>query len=238
MTLYRRPMAFVTALLQRSDPPQNLTLLTYTASLESDLLVGAGFVSHIRTCYFGLEIFGMAPMFQEAVAQQRLTIIEESEASLACGLRATLSGVGFMPSRAWLGTDMFAARPDVQTITDPYSGARLTAFPAIACDVAVIHVLQADYEGNSILGGNPTVDAEFANIAKTVIITAEEVVERLSGPSDILGLAVTAVVHAPHGAWPTSCYPLYPLDGEKILAYVAACAEGQFPAFVQSLSVP
>jgi hypothetical protein len=30
---------------------------------------------------------------------------------------------------------------------------------------------------------------------------------------------VDAVVHAPHGALPTSCHPLYSLDGDMILAY-------------------
>ena len=61
MTLYRRPMAFVRALVQRSiqtGEPHDLTLLAFTAGLECDLLVGAGMVSRVRTCYFGLEIFG------------------------------------------------------------------------------------------------------------------------------------------------------------------------------------
>ena len=30
---------------------------------------------------------------------------------------------------------------------------------------------------------------------------------------------IDAVVHAPQGALPTSCHPLYGLDGESILAY-------------------
>src|SRR5512143_1564394 len=66
MTLYRRPMAFVRALVRRfasEGLPQNLTLLNFTAGLESDLLVGTGMISRVRTCYFGLEIFGLAPMF-------------------------------------------------------------------------------------------------------------------------------------------------------------------------------
>ncbi len=85
-----------------------------------------------------------------------------------------MGGVGFMPSRAWQGTDMFVARPDVKTITDPYTNAQLTAFPAISCDVAVIHALEADSFGNTVLGGNPSIDFELATIARQVIITTEQ----------------------------------------------------------------
>jgi glutaconate CoA-transferase, subunit A len=232
MANYRRPVGFVRALIQRPSPPQNLTLLAFTAGLESDMLVGAGLVARSRSCYFGLETFGLAPMFTQAVNDGRLTIIEESEASIACGLRATMAGVGFMPSRAWLGTDMFQARPDVQTMTDPYTGQTVTAFPAVTCDVAVIHVLRADHAGNAVLGGNPTIDVELATVAPTLILTAEEVVPELHESIDIPGQPVTAVVHLPHGAWPTSCYPLYPLDGLAILDYIAACNEGQFAACI------
>lgn len=232
MTLYRRPVGFVRALIRRERPPRDLTLLAFTCGIESDMLVGAGLVGRTRTCYFGLETFGLAPMFTTAVNQQRLTVIEESEASIANGLRAQMAGTGFMPSRAWQGTEMFRLRPDVQTIADPYTGQRLTAFPAIGCDVAVIHVLQADKGGNCVLGGNPTIDLELATVAQTVIVTAEEVVEELAAPIDMPGMAVTAVVSLPRGAWPTSCYPRYAVDGEEILRYIDACNAGDFDRYV------
>lgn len=235
MTIYRRPVAFVRALIQRDNPPQNLTLLAFTASLAGDMLVGAGLVSRTRTCYFGLETFGLAPMFTQAAGRGQITIVEESEASIASGLRAQMGGVGFMPSRAWQGTDMFRVRPDVQRLADPYTGETLTAFPAIGCDVAVIHVLKADRSGNGRLGGNPTIDVELATIAKRVIVTAEEIVDELDAPVDIPGLPVTAVVHAPYGAWPTSCYPLYPIDGEEILNYISACNAGEFESYVKNV---
>ncbi len=228
MTIYRRPVAFARALIARHSPPQNLTLLAFTGGLAADLLVGAGLIRRSRTCYFGLETFGLAPMFTTAVHEGNLEVVEESEASIACGLRAAMGGVGFMPSRAWQGTDMFRLRPDVKTICDPYTQEELAAFPAITCDTAVIHVLRADRSGNAVLGGNPTIDLELAMVSNRVILTAETVEEQLDGPIDLPGLAITAVVHAPEGAWPTSCYPLYPLDGEAILDYIDACNAGQF----------
>jgi len=232
--LYRRPVAFVRALLRRADPPRDLTLLAITASYESDLLVGAGMVSRTRTCYFGLEAFGFAPMFTAAVQAGRCAVIEETEASIAFGIRARMAGVGFMPSLAWQGTDLLALRPDVRTVADPYTGETLVAFPAIGCDVAVIHALAADRHGNARLNKNLGIDLELAVIAKTVIVTAEALIDRLD-EADLPGTLVDAVVEAPRGAWPTSCYPHYAIAGGELLRYVDACAAGAFDAYRQSL---
>ncbi|MEA3351505.1 MAG: CoA-transferase [Chloroflexota bacterium] len=222
MTLYRRPMAFTRALLQRfqeTGKPRGLTLLAFTAGLESDLLVGAGMIKRVRSCYFGLEIFGLAPMFTYHANRGEIEILEESEASLAFGLRAQMAGIGFMPGRGWIGTDLPKLRPDVRTIADPYSGEELMAFPAIQPDIAIIHALQSDVEGNAQIGKNKGVDEELALTAKTVIVTAEKIAPELS-QADLVAPIVDAVVLAPNGAAPTSCHPLYALDGKAILDYV------------------
>ncbi|HWQ84684.1 MAG TPA: malonate decarboxylase subunit alpha [Anaerolineales bacterium] len=238
MTLYRRPMAFVRSLLHRyksEHAPDDLTLLAFTAGLESDLLVGAGLVKRTRSCYFGLEIFGFAPMFTHYANRGELLIIEETETSLALGLRAQMAGVGFMPGRAWTGTDLPRLRPDVATIRDPYSGEELMAFPAIHPDIAVIHALQADSHGNASLGDNRGIDEELALTADLVIITSEEIVPELN-KADIVAPFVDLVVHAPNGAAPTSCYPLYPLDGQALLEYTEQVSEpASFEAYLERL---
>jgi glutaconate CoA-transferase subunit A len=232
MTIYRRPIAFTYELLRRPDRPRELTLLNFTAGYESDLLIGAGCVRQIRSCYVGLEIFGFAPMF---TAAQSLDVVQETESSLACGFRAAMAGVGFMPSLAWQGTDLPALRPDVKTVTDPYTGETLTAFPALHCDVTVIHALVADRSGNAQLNQNLAVDQELALVADTVIITAEEVVDELNDNVDIVGTLVNVVTHTPRGAWPTSCYPLYPVGGGELLRYIDLCNAGQFDAYLESV---
>jgi len=227
MTLYRRPMAFVRALLQRhqkTNEPKDLTLLTFTAGIESDWLVGKGMISRVRTCYFGLEIFGLAPMFTYKANRGEIEIVEETEASLAFGLRAQMANVGFMPGRGWIGTDLPKLRPDVQTIKDPYSGEELMAFPAIQPDLAVIHALRADVEGNALIGSNKGVDEELVMTAKKVIVTTENIASKLD-KADLVAPLVDAVVHAPTGAMPTSCHPLYPLDGEAILKYTETVSD-------------
>ena len=231
MTLYRRPVAFVWELLRRAAPPRDLTLLCFTCSYESDLLVGAGLVRRVRSCYFGMESFGLAPMFTEAGTAGTLEIVEESEASLSFGLRAALANVGFMPGRGWLGTDMLKLRPDVKTVADPYSGEELVAFPALRPDVAVLHALRADKAGNALLGKNLAVDQELAMAAPTVIVTAEEVVDKLD-KADVVAPLVTAVARAPRGAWPTSCHPLYAMGGGELMRYMEACGAKEFERYL------
>lgn len=233
MNLYRRPVAFVRALLKTEV--RDLTLLNFTSSYESDLLIGSGRVETLRTCYCGLESFGLAPMFTAFATRGAVQLIEETEASIAFGLRATLAGVGFMPGQGWLGTDMLTVRPDVKVIADPYSGQPVVAFPALKVDVAVIHAPQADRFGNARLLGNLAIDQELSLAARRVIITAEEVVDKLGAPIDLTGLSVTAVVPAPRGAWPTSCYPAYALDGAEVLRYIDACAAERLTDYLQEL---
>jgi glutaconate CoA-transferase subunit A len=231
MTLYRRPVAFVRALL--SGDVTDLTLISLTCGFESDLLVGAGLVSRVRTCYFGLEAFGLAPMFTQRAASGELAVVDETEASLAFGLRATLAGVGFMPSQAWLGTDLPLVRPDVKVVRDPYSDREHVAFPAIRADLMVIHASEADLMGNALAHGNLALDRELGLAADQVIITAERIVERLEGPLELAGVGVDWVVEAPQGAWPTSCYPDYPLDGDEILDYVESCTSDRFDSYLE-----
>ena len=231
MTLYRRPVGFVRSLL--TTAASDLTLISLTCGFESDLLVGAGRVRRVRTCYFGLESFGLAPMFTQRATAGEVEVIEETEASLAFGLRATLAGVGFMPSLAWLGTDLPRARPDVKTVQDPYSGQEVIAFPALSADVMVIHAPVADRSGNTKVFGNLALDRELGLAADKVIITAERVVDRLPGPLKLAGVGVDFVVEVPRGAWPTSCYPDYALDGDELLDYVEACSSDQFDAYLE-----
>jgi len=231
MTLYRRPVAFVRELIRQGTG--DLTLLALTAGYESDLLVGAGLVRRVRTCYFGLEVFGLAPMFTSLATAGEVAVIEETEASIAFGLRAALAGVSFMPGQGWRETDLLRVRSDVQLVNDPYSERSYVAFPAIHPDVAVIHARAADRSGNALLGGNLAVDWELSLAAKKTIVTTECLVEELEEQAEVLGLFVNAVVESPRGAHPTSCYPDYPLASEEILNYVEACAAGRFDEYLE-----
>ncbi|MBZ0294561.1 MAG: CoA transferase subunit A [Anaerolineae bacterium] len=235
MTMYRRPVAMVRALLRRQSRPQKLTLLCFTAGYESDLLVGAGCVEKIRSVYFGLEAFGLAPMFTTHAQTGQVQVVEETEASIVMGIRAQTSGVNFMPSHAWVGTDLPKLRPDVRTVVDPYTGEALMAFPAIHCDVAVLHGLEADPYGNVLLNNNIGIDFELVYVADTVIVSVERMVEQVKPTT--AGTLLPApganyIVHTPQGAWPTSCYPDYPMSGGEILRYIDACNSEGFDQYL------
>ncbi len=239
MTLYRRPIGFVKALLARGRPPKDLTLLSFTGGLESDLLVGAGCVTRVRSAYFGLEAFGLAPMFTQFVQSQRIEVVEETEASIVMGIRAQIAQVGYLPSNAWLGTDLPSLRPDVKTVKDPYTGDALLAFPAIPVDVAVIHGLAGDREGNVMINNNLGIDMELVYVADTVIATVERIVDRLersTGGVIIPHPGCDIVVELPGGAAPTSCYPLYPLAGVELLNYTEACNAGRFAQYLAGIA--
>jgi glutaconate CoA-transferase subunit A len=236
-TLYRRPVVFVKELIKRfyeTGEPNDLTLLAFTAGIESDLLVGAGLVSRVRTCYFGLEIFGLAPMFTYYANRGEIEIIEETEASLALGLRAQMAGIGFMPGRAWLGTDLPALRPDVRIVKDPYTDETLMAFPAIHSDVAVIHAVRVDEIGNADIGEHKGVDEELALTTAKLIVTAEEIVPQLT-KANLVAPLIHALALTPGGAAPTSCHPCYPLDGLALLSYTEQVSDpDSFQQYLQS----
>jgi glutaconate CoA-transferase subunit A len=108
----------------------------------------------------------------------------------------------------------------------------LIAFPAIAPQVVVLHALRADAEGNAQIGANKGIDEDLVLAAEYVIITAEEIVPRLD-QADIVAPFVHAVVHAEKGAAPTSCHPLYPIDGEALLEYTESVSDAEtFEAFL------
>lgn len=239
MTLHRRPVAFVRALLQRRSIPRDLTLLSFTAGIECDLLVGAECVTQVRTAYFGLQEFGLAPMFTQAAQSGQLRVIEETEASLVHGLRASIAGVPSMASTAWQGTDLLRLRPDVKTINDPYSDETLTAFPAIPVDVAVLHALAVDNDGNVLLNNNLGIDLELVYAADTVLVTVERQVDVLEKSADTVILPAPGadwVAIVPQGASPTACYPDYRMRGEVIMRYVEYCNAGRFDEFVATLA--
>jgi glutaconate CoA-transferase subunit A len=234
MTLYRRPMAIVHELIRQRK--KQLTLIALTAGIESDLLVGVGAVDTVRTSYFGLEYFGLAPMFTMKMQHKQLNLVEETEATIAFGLRATLANVSFMPARALFGTDILKVRKDIKYVSCPYTGNQYVAIPAIKPAVALIHAVAADEYGNALLKGQLCIDRELALAAKKTIITTERIVSTTqikdAGGADVIAPAVDVVVEVPRGAYPTSCYPEYTFDKSHILHYIKSCKAGEFDKYV------
>jgi glutaconate CoA-transferase subunit A len=123
-------------------------------------------------------------------------------------------------------------------VIDPYSGEELIAFPAVRADVAVIHALRADHDGNAQIGRNKGIDRELPLASGITIITAEEIVPQLS-EADIFAPFVDAVVEIKNGAAPSSCHPLYPMDGFALLEYTEQVSNPEsFYRYLENLLKP
>ncbi|MFT3776996.1 MAG: CoA-transferase [Ottowia sp.] len=237
MTLYRKPMAFVRELARQRA--RDLTLIGFCSGFEAELLTAVGALSALRTCYFGLEFLGLAPVLRKAVEQGGVKVIEETEYTIAVGLQAALMRVPYLPSRdCEVGTDFFRIRPDLRRAPCPVTGDELTWFPAVSPRVAVIHVPLADEQGNAWLGGQHCVDAQLAMAADYTIVTAEKIVptaqiQQAQGAAGLVSFMVDAVVEAPGGAHPTSCYPDYPLDVVHISQYLRQARAAGVQAYLE-----
>lgn len=236
MLIYRRPVAAALEMIRQEK--KDLVLMGWTLGLEADFLVGMNCADSVRTSYFGLETFGLAPMFRKKAEAGELNVVEETESTIGFGLRAALQGVGFMPARSLLGTDLLKVRPDIQLVSCPYTGEVYPAIPPWRPKVAIIHVEKCDYLGNGVISGNLCIDAEIAQLADLTIITAEEIVDPIhipTGKAHIIGKMVDVIVHAPKGSWPTSCYPLYELDGQIFVDYLRSDYSGKGIEFIKTL---
>lgn len=224
LSFWRKPISAVREIIRQSK--KNLTICTFVGGLEVDMLIAAGCVSKVKSCFVGMEIFGMAPNYRKAIEEAKIEVSEESEATIALGLRASYLKVPFMPLKGIVGTDFLKVRTDLKQIDDPLgSGDQLVAIPKIDLDVAILHVPYADEIGNGNIAGAVWMDDDMAKTAKKTIITCEKLVETediryLPGKAQLPTQTTTAVVKVPFGAHPTSCYPFYTFDALHIQSYL------------------
>ncbi len=224
LSFWRKPISACREIIKQNK--KELTLCTFVGGIEVDMLIAGGCVSEVRSCFVGMEIFGMAPNFRKAVESGSIKISEESEATIALGLRASYLKVPFMPLKGIIGTDIPKVRDDIIQIEDPLgSGIQLMAVPKIDLDVAIIHVPYADEFGNGNIAGAVWMDADMAKTAKKTIIICEKIVETediryLPGKAQLPMQTTTAVVKIPFGAHPSSVYPIYTFDALHIQSYL------------------
>lgn len=122
---------------------------------------------------------------------------------------------------------------------NPYGDGEVVVIPPIRPHVALIHVQEADEDGNLRIHGAPYEDVLLAKASERIIATAERIVPReefIAQPelTSLPGFLVDMVVEAPRGAWPTSCASEYSYDAEYLSAYAeAAKTQEGFSTFVR-----
>jgi glutaconate CoA-transferase subunit A len=221
---YREPMALVRELVRAGR--RDLHLIGSAHGVDVDLLVGAGAVRVLEESYVGYEQdFGLAPAYRRAAESGTLVLRETCCYTLLQQLRAAEYGIPFMPVRGILGTGIHRLHPEYGEIRCPFTNQRLVAVPALAPDVALIHGLLADRRGNVHLARPLVLDERFTFASRKVVVT----VERIASQSEVAEagvvlpyFVVTAVVEAPYGAHPTSCYPHYTYDRAHLGEWVKA----------------
>lgn len=233
------PMAAVRELIRAGR--KDIHAITVVGSADMDLMAAAGTLGHLSFAMVTLEAFGLAPNVRRAVESGKLPFTEYTGLGLLIGLEAQGRGVPFLPYRGPFGSDIPARYPDIYaTTTCPFTGEELTAVRAIRPDVAIVHALRADAEGNAQWDNTSGPDVEMAKAAKKVIVTCEEVVDRSvivenAHMTKLPGFYVSAVIEAPFGAHPTSHVPRYAMDAWEIMDYAAAAAGPSFSGYIDQI---
>lgn len=118
----------------------------------------------------------------------------------------------------------------LKAVRDPYTDEDVYVVPRLQPDWAILHVHEADVLGNARIYGSVFWDRLMSRAARGVILSAEKIVstEELARQPELTvvpSLLVTAVVHAPGGALPTSCAPAYDPDWAEVEAYLQAAED-------------
>ncbi|MEV0236943.1 MULTISPECIES: CoA transferase subunit A [Nonomuraea] len=220
----RKPMALVRALLR--SPADDLTIVSYGGP-DVGMLCAAKKVRRVVAPFVTLDSIPLEPHFRRARQAGEIEFVEYDEGMFMFGLLAGAHRLPFLPTRAGLGSDVLRVNPGLRTVRSPYAdGEELVAVPALAMDVALVHLNRADSRGNAqYLGPDPYFDDLYAKAARRCYVSCERVVEDLmkEGPVQSLLISrsmVAGVVEAPGGAGFTSCEPDYGRDEALQRRYV------------------
>jgi glutaconate CoA-transferase, subunit A len=147
-------------------------------------------------------------------------------------------GVPYVPVIGLAGTDLLKRRDDMVLAPDPFGEGKVSVVAkSMRPDVAVFHVQKADPQGN-VSCGYPVEAVILAEASEHVVVTAEEIVDRVT-EADASGcfvpsILVDAVVHAPFGAHPGGLSGRYEPDKPAMQAYVAAARDdASYAAYLQ-----
>jgi glutaconate CoA-transferase, subunit A len=206
---------------------RDLALVRLTPDIVYDQLIGAGCARRLVFSWGGNPGVGSLHRFRDAVEHgwpRPLELEEHSHAGLANAYVAAASGLPFAILRGYDGTDLPAQSGRVARVECPFTGESLTAVPAVALDVAIVHAQRADRAGNVQLWGLTGVQKEAVLAAKRSLATVEEVVDELEPMPDAVVLpawVLDAVAEVPGGAHPSYAHGYYDRDNDYYRAWDA-----------------
>jgi glutaconate CoA-transferase subunit A len=206
---------------------RGLTLIRMTPDLLYDQLIGMNCASRLIFSWGGNPGVGSLHRFRDAVQSGwpgRLELEEHSHADMAARYQAGASGLPFAVLRGYVGSDLPKFNKKIQSVTCPFTGEVLAATPALNPDVTIIHAQKADKKGNVLIYGIIGIQKEAALAAKQVIVTVEQIVDRLDAPPNaciLPGWAIACVCLEPGGAHPSYAHGYYKRDNAFCIAWDA-----------------
>ena len=215
---------------------RDLELIGPISDMLFDQLVAAGCARKITAAWVGNVSAGLGHAYRRAVetaVPRAIDVEDHSNLTMALALQAGAIGAPYIPTRSLLGTGLLDSNPRLRVSDDPFSGTPVVLVPALAPDVAIVHVQRADTAGHAHTWGTLGVTREAVRAAHRVIVVAEEIRPRadlLGDPNLVLAppFKVAAVVHEPFGAYPSPLQGHYGRDHDFFHAYHEATrtAEG------------
>ena len=219
----RCPMELVREIIRQKK--KDLHIIGREKGMDFDILIGAGCVRKVSFALVSLEEFGLAPNFRRKAESGEIELDEHACGTIINSIRASAMGIPCIPVKGMIGSDVLRYSKTIREFVCPFTEEKMVLVKALNPDVALIHAHKADEYGNIQLLGSPWEDIYMAKAAKKVIVSVEEIVshdEIKNNPhlTTIPYFYVSAVVHTPKGAWPTSCDSYYSYDDNHIMEYV------------------
>lgn len=210
---------------------RDLTACQVTGGLDMDVLAGGGCVRKIVSSGGSLDRFGPLHAANHRILGGEIEFEEYSSLAVTLRFHAAALGLPFLAAKTMLGSELLGnlGNDGARLERDPFTGAPVVALAPLHPDVAFVHVDVADEEGNATIAGPTWNIRELALAARRTVLLAEELAPTGSLDPDAVMIAapfVAAVVHVPHGAYPTAVYERYDYDRAHLELYVAAAAAG------------
>jgi glutaconate CoA-transferase subunit A len=213
--LTRLPLAAIYALTRRH--PKNLQYVSWGGGFPLEILLGAGTVAKIVFCFSSLDIFGLAPLFRQALEEGTIDYEEWPAFAFTSALEASKQNLPSMPFRVPQGSDLFSNGLELHLSPGSTPEVEVGLAPRRDVDVFLLHAQRVDEAGNVEICGARGMDTLMAYCAQKVCVTAEEVVpvgelgnlrDSFVFPRDM----IHAITIEPFGAYPSSCLPNYIAD--------------------------
>jgi len=219
----RTPFSAIHEIIRQGK--KDLTITRSNAADDFDMMIGAGVVKRFIATFLSLGFFGLGRCYRRSMEKglpHKIEVEEYTNLSLPMMLMAGAMGMPFVPVKDMAGSDLlkvksFMGENKYKEIRSPFDGSPIVLVPALHPDVAIIHVQQADEDGNAQIWGIGG-DCQYgANAASKVIVSCERIVGREvigKDPSRTIvpDFKVAAVVEEPFGAHPGYTPGFYDVD--------------------------